>query len=191
MIDAQCSPDTPATLLNRIYSEGKKYIASFSPLVFAAAEKGDRTAEGILERNFTYVADLIRVAAQAFPPTDTIRVVLAGGVTNQPFCLPRLTAALSDPRLDLQLLPCESYYSVRPVFYDIVLGSKLIRDDTSAQILDIVFDSSFYDPGLLWNFGSITDTLLTSTNVASMLASVSSRVDTAIEKLNEKLGAAN
>lgn len=89
----------------------------------------------------------------------------------------------------LSLLACESYYSVRPVFYDIVLGSKLIRDDTSAQILDIVFDSSFYDPGLLWNFGGITDTLLTNTgtNVSSMLAGVSTRVDTAIDKLNDKL----
>ncbi len=134
MIAAQCSPDTPATLLNRIYSEGKKYVASFSPLVFAAAEKGDSAAEAILERNFAYAADLIRVAAQTFPqtiradtdhsdrvpdkldrvldkldrePSNTIKVILAGGITNQPSCLPRLTAALADPRLDLQLLPCE------------------------------------------------------------------------------------
>lgn len=89
----------------------------------------------------------------------------------------------------LSLMACESYYSVIPALYETVLGNKLIRDEDSAVMLDITFESSIYDTGLLWNFGDITYKLLanTSTDVASMLASVSSQVDTAIDKLNEQL----
>ena len=89
----------------------------------------------------------------------------------------------------LSLMACESHYNINPALYETVLGEKLIRDEDSAAMLDITFDSAMYDTGLIWNFGNITTTLLanTSTDIASLLAKVTPQVETAIDKLNELL----
>lgn len=86
----------------------------------------------------------------------------------------------------LQYLAYESYYTITEPFYETVLGSKLIRDEKSAKMLDIAFASRVYDPGMIWNFGDIATKLLTNrdTNVVSLLKSTESMVNTAIEKLN-------
>lgn len=100
--------DSPEELLKNIYADGKKRIAGFSPLVFKAAEMGDRLSEEILNRNFSFAADLIRVAARAFPAGLQIKVVLAGGLTEQPTCVERLAKVLGDKkRFDLKILNCE------------------------------------------------------------------------------------
>ena len=67
----------------------------------------------------------------------------------------------------VNLLACESYYTVIEPFYDLVLDSKLVRDDETAPMLDIIFDSRFYDIGLICNFGSIFEALLARTNDAA------------------------
>ncbi len=59
----------------------------------------------------------------------------------------------------LNLLACESYYTVIEPFYDLVLDSKLVRDEETASMLDIAFDSRFYDIGLICNFASIWETV--------------------------------
>ena len=59
----------------------------------------------------------------------------------------------------LNLLTCESYYTVIEPFYDLVLDSKLVRDEETASMLDIAFDSRFYDIGLICNFASIWETI--------------------------------
>jgi len=44
-----------------------------------------------------------------------------------------------------------SYYNeklVMPVFYDVLLGQKLARDEESIRMLDIIFDNSVYDLGV-------------------------------------------
>ena len=100
--------------------------------------------------------------------------------------------SVSDPERTatvLSLMACESYYNVNPALYETVLGEKLIRDEDSAEMLDITFNSAMYDTGLIWNFGNITTTLLanTSADIASLLAEVTPQVETAIDKLNELL----
>lgn len=59
----------------------------------------------------------------------------------------------------LNLLACESYYTVIEPFYDLVLDSKLVRDEETASMLNIAFDSRFYDIGLICNFASIFETI--------------------------------
>lgn len=87
----------------------------------------------------------------------------------------------------IQYMAYESSQTVNAPLYETVLGNKLVRDDASSEMLDIVFDSRVYDPGLIWNFGDITTTLILyeSTDVSSMLESVKSVVNDAIGKLNE------
>ena len=91
----------------------------------------------------------------------------------------------------LSTLACESHYSVISKLYETVLGEKLIRDEESGRMLDHAFAGIVFDAGVIWDFGSILETLLAnkSTDVSSMLASVSDAVDGAIGKLNETLDA--
>lgn len=98
---------SPEELLKKVYDEGKKTIAGFSPLVFEAAEAGDSLAESILDRNLAFAAGLIKTAAKRFPESGHVKVVLAGGLTEQPSLTDRLTKALSDERFELNILGCE------------------------------------------------------------------------------------
>ncbi len=99
--------ESPELLLKKVYEEGKKEIAGYSPIVFEAAAAGDKVACAILDRNFAYAARLIRNSARYFPPLDRVKVVLAGGLTEQPSCTERLSKALDDTRFDLHVLGCE------------------------------------------------------------------------------------
>lgn len=88
----------------------------------------------------------------------------------------------------LTLLAYESYAQVLDPLYEVVLGTKLIRDDSSSKMLDLAFDGVVYDVGLIWNFGDIVSKLNKnqSTNVASMLTMYEKIVNNAIDDANEK-----
>ena len=57
----------------------------------------------------------------------------------------------------LEALTAESYYTLRPAYYDISLKSKLTRDDESGEMLDLIFDTRCYDLGHVYNWGGIFD----------------------------------
>ena len=102
------SEQSPEQLLGDIYSGGKKTIAGYSQLVFRAADAGDRVSEAILKRNFSLAARIIETAAKDFDSSKRLKVVLAGGLTEQPTLLPRLNSALTDgDDYDLCILDCE------------------------------------------------------------------------------------
>ena len=86
-----------------------------------------------------------------------------------------------------EMLAWESHYNVIDPLYENILGSKLIRDDGASAMLDVVFDSILFDIGLIWNFNDIGTKLLTNkdTNVASLLAGMSSAIEAEIQKLQE------
>lgn len=94
-------------LMEYIYRDGKKAVASFAPAVFAALDKGDEVAEKILERNIKEAVHIIETAAGEFPE-GKISVVLAGGLTNQPRVLEGIKAFLQEPeRFEFQILTTE------------------------------------------------------------------------------------
>ena len=102
------SEQSPEQLLGDIYAGGKKIIAGYSQLVFRAADEGDRVSESILERNFSFAANIIETAAKDFDNSKRLKVVLAGGLTEQPTLMPRLNTALSNAdNYDLRVLDCE------------------------------------------------------------------------------------
>ena len=104
-------------------------------------------------------------------------------------CMPLSVKDVERSAVVLSLMACESHYGVTESLYETVLGSKLIRDESSAEMLDIVYDNLFFDTGLIWDFGGIATTLLKNrdTNVASLLAANKSKVDAAIAALHESL----
>lgn len=92
----------------------------------------------------------------------------------------------------LDTLSAESYYSVNEALYDKILGGKIVRDETSRQNLDIILANRVYDPGCVYNFGSITNTMMNSWSkgsgqVASIIASNKDKVNKAIDEFVEVL----
>lgn len=67
--------------IHEIYKEGPAYIASFTPIVFAAYEQGDKVAEKILKEHATYLADMIQAAAKMYDCGKT--VVLSGSIFSK------------------------------------------------------------------------------------------------------------
>ena len=68
--------------IHELYKKNVPYIASFAPLVFRAAEQGDRTAREILERNCDYVVRLIRRARERADGRPD-RVILSGSLFSE------------------------------------------------------------------------------------------------------------
>ena len=85
--------------------------------------------------------------------------------------------------LVFEALAAESYYSIMPSFYDVVLGVKLVKDSTAAQVLDLVFANRLYDIGFIWNFGNIRGMIVvpSMTGIASAIQRTEKIVENAIK----------
>ena len=83
-------------LMQFIYRDGKKAVASFAPAVFAALDKGDEVAAEILERNIKEAVHIIETAVDRFSE-EKIQVILAGGLTNQPRVLQGIKDLIQKP----------------------------------------------------------------------------------------------
>lgn len=82
-----------------------------------------------------------------------------------------------------------------PAYYDKTLVGTYIRDDESAEMLDIIFSTHVFDVGLYLNVGEVRDVLKNQINTKSALslsvvkAAREKKYNTEIEKLNEKFAA--
>ncbi len=57
----------------------------------------------------------------------------------------------------LEALNAESMYTLTPAYYDITLQGKSVRDEESADMLDIIFESRVYDLGNMFAWGGVFD----------------------------------
>ncbi len=85
-----------------------------------------------------------------------------------------------------------SYYDVYPIFYDTIILGKSARDEQSKEMLELVFKTRAFDPGLYWLGDEGTGVFLTlfennQHNVSSVWASVTQKVETGVEEFNEKI----
>lgn len=95
----------------------------------------------------------------------------------------------------LEALAAESRYTLIPAYYDIMLTQKYVRDDDSADMLDIVFSSRVYDAGDIFGFGGLGDTILrivsknrnAPADLASLYAKKEAAVASAIEKFTAQI----
>ena len=55
----------------------------------------------------------------------------------------------------LEDMDYESHNTVRHAYYDITITNKTIRDEESAQMLDLIFSTRMYDLGFIFNWGNI------------------------------------
>jgi len=93
--------------------------------------------------------------------------------------------------LIVEAMAAASTETVLYAFYDRTLVTKLTRDEDSVDMLDIIFSTRIYDPGITYNFGGIygyfvtmaTDTTYTYERmIAQYGQKIQSEIDTTIEK---------
>ena len=79
-----------------------------------------------------------------------------------PWCTTAISIPVSAPDPErtgiiLEALTGESYYTLRPAYYDISLKDKYMRDTESGEMLDLIFSTRCYDLGAVFNWGGIFD----------------------------------
>ena len=92
----------------------------------------------------------------------------------------------------IEALTAESYYTVYPAFFDIVMLGRSTREPESRDMLEIAFRSRTYDIGLIHGLGNFTSQFEVyaqqhygDTGFASLYQTYESVINTSIEKLNE------
>ncbi len=87
-----------------------------------------------------------------------------------------------------EAMAAKSMYTLTPAYYDIALTYKYMRDDDSAEMLDIILDSRCFDLGLIYNWGSLSSSIQNiitngkTENFSSTWEKASTKFDTALEK---------
>lgn len=95
----------------------------------------------------------------------------------------------------IEALSAESKYTLLPAYYDKTLKSKASRDEESSAMLDIIFASTIYDLGYMYNWGNINTIVNTLGSVAggdisgyaSKLSGSMKVINKNIEKFVEKI----
>jgi hypothetical protein len=86
----------------------------------------------------------------------------------------------------LEILNAESYYTVRPAYYDKSLNGKFVRDEESSEMLDIILSNKIIslDEMFGWGmYGTISGALTSnSAQFASVIDKNTDKVTKAIEK---------
>jgi len=80
------------SVLDRLVAMSKDELASFAPIVFEAAQKGDKSAMIIIFENISYIAELIARAGEYFEGEYSVAV--AGGILKNPYSLELLESML-------------------------------------------------------------------------------------------------
>ena len=57
--------------------------------------------------------------------------------------------------LVLEALTAESKYTLMPAYYDVTITNKMIRDEDSSEMLDLILSSRVFDLGYIFNWGDL------------------------------------
>ena len=107
--------------------------------------------------------------------------------TSRMFAVPT-TADSEFSGMMLEVLAAQSVSTVSPAFYDVCLEGKSVRDNESAEILDIIFANKIFDYGLVADVAGFK-TLMKgleskkSTDVASTFETAVAKAEKAMEKI--------
>lgn len=105
--------------------------------------------------------------------------------------LAAVPVTLSDPDrtgILVEALSAESRYTVQPAYYEISLKGKYVRDEESADMLDILFRTRLYDLGSVGHFGNFeTEWLRIVSNKKRDIVSIYDKSEKMIQSDIDKL----
>ena len=92
----------------------------------------------------------------------------------------------------LEALTAESYYTVYPAFFDVVMMGKCTRDPESRDMLGIIFNSRTYDTGLVQGLGGFMNEYVLYAQMhhgdvafTSLYKTYESKIGDSLEKINQ------
>ena len=71
-------------------------------------------------------------------------------------CVPVMTVDMEKTGIITEAMACESYYLVKPAFFEKQLVGTYIQDEESDEILEIIFASRMFDVGAFYQVGGYT-----------------------------------
>lgn len=100
-------------------------------------------------------------------------------------CVPVTVSDADRTGVVLENLAAESNRTVRGMYYDVVLGSKLVRDEASVASLDTILDSGRFEIGYVYNWGDMRTALEQNigkgnADIASAFAKISAKIESGI-----------
>jgi len=75
--------------------------------------------------------------------------------TASALSIPTTNNNLERTGIILEALAAESYYTVRPAYYEVSINSKFLRDEESIEMLDIILASRVFDLAKCFNWGGL------------------------------------
>lgn len=88
-----------------------------------------------------------------------------------------------------------SYTNIRPTAYEMTYKDKILREEESAEMLDIIFDTLYFDFNCVYDFGGskaiLEKAIVGDTELVSSIAAVEERIDADIAAFEEEWLSAN
>lgn len=109
-------------------------------------------------------------------------------------CVPAVVEDVEMSGSILEAMACESMYTVTPAYYDITLEGKMIRDDESSEMLDIILGNRVFDLGLFYQVGGYNEEIMNlfrnnKKDFISMYEKYEKRALKKLEEINEAFDA--
>ena len=86
---------------------------------------------------------------------------------NTLLTIPKITRDIEDTGFFLEAFSAKSAELLTPAFYEIVLKSRTAQDQESAEMLDIIFSTKYYDIGLFFMWGDYGNVMMDAFNEKS------------------------
>ena len=107
---------------------------------------------------------------------------------TQFLCVPELVENMARTGIILEELAYQGKELLTPAYYEQTLIGKTIRDEESAEMLDIIFASRVYDVGIYYNIGTYKEQL---GNLHRTRQAISSLYETYKSQANQKIETIN
>lgn len=109
---------------------------------------------------------------------------------NSFICVPLVVEDVEMTGIVLEDMACEAMYLITPAYYDIALQGKLLRDNESSEMLDIILSTRLYDVGASYQIGTYNERIMdmfrqNNTDFASMYKRHEKQAIKDIEKINQ------
>lgn len=106
-------------------------------------------------------------------------------------CMPKVQENVERTGVITEALAAESKYTVTPAYYDVTLKEKVSRDQDSADMLDLIFETRIYDLGWYYQVGSYNENVMNLfRNYQNDFTSMYSRNEKVAKKVIDKLNEA-
>ncbi|MCQ2433103.1 MAG: extracellular solute-binding protein, partial [Clostridia bacterium] len=109
-------------------------------------------------------------------------------------CVPSVIEDAEMTGIILEAMACESLYTVTPAYYDITLEGKMIRDNDSSEMLDIILGNRVFDLGLFYQVGGYNEEIMNlfrnnKTDFVSMYEKHLKKANKDLDKINDAFAA--